>query len=148
MTSQLKFGKYVVRMTGARRNRKVTFYDYSPEFPHGHMVSRYYASTLATGSVGLCLEGSDPDRWTISETHMKIVRKWINAKSRYKVTPHKGYAYCDYRFPTEAEVLQQFLVQTQGPLCDVTTNEDGEISSKTVTDWYVKKYCEMNHLKV
>ena len=29
---------------------------------------------------------------------------------------------------------------------DLTANEDGEVSSRELTDWYVKQFCSANHI--
>lgn len=52
----------------------------------------------------------------------------------------------DREFPREQDVFHQFTIEMQAP-DGVTTNEDGDMSSKFVTDWYVRKYCTLNHLK-
>ena len=39
------------------------------------------------------------------------------------------------------------LGQGRNVLVGVTTNEDGDISSRAVTDWYVKQYEMLNRLK-
>jgi len=42
-------------------------------------------------------------------------------------------------------LAHQALIEAQSPL--FTTNEDGEFSSRGLTDWYVSQYCKANHLK-
>ena len=48
-------------------------------------------------------------------------------------------------FPTAASLAYQVLIEQQGPL--ITVNEDGEFSSRGLTDWYVREFCKINHLR-
>jgi hypothetical protein len=51
----------------------------------------------------------------------------------------------DRYFPNVLDVKHRVLIEAQGPL--LTVNEDGEVSSRDLTDWYVDKFCRLNHLK-
>lgn len=48
-------------------------------------------------------------------------------------------------FPDYKSLQHQILIEAQSPL--FTANEDGEFSSRSLTDWYVKAYCRLNYLK-
>ena len=49
------------------------------------------------------------------------------------------------QFPDPGKMRQRVLVEMQSPL--TTINEDHEISSRGLTDWYVGEYCRLNNLK-
>jgi hypothetical protein len=74
-----------------------------------------------------------------------FTKKQIDATIR-KLREKRKNAPPDREFPAERAVLHQFLIESQGPTPTVSSNGDGEISCRAVTDWYVKKYCEKNHL--
>lgn len=141
MKSKLKFGNYVVNLTGKGRSRLIALFDYS-KVPAGHLVSKLASAEINAGRTFDLLDARQS----------RIVLKWVNARSRplgaSGAVSAAGKADADRRFPAEKDVLHQFLIQTQGPISDITSNEDGELSSRAVTQWYVKKYCEMNHLTV
>ena len=49
-------------------------------------------------------------------------------------------------FPRLEDVAHRVLVEAQAPDA-LTTNEDWEVSSKALTDWYVAEFCRLNTLK-
>ena len=49
-------------------------------------------------------------------------------------------------FPRERDLMHQLCIELQMPTTPITTNEDGEVSSRALTDWYVKQYEAANHL--
>jgi hypothetical protein len=59
----------------------VEFYD--RRYPHtefGQFVSRYYVSTLLEDPTGgLCLDGGNPNSWTVSADDMALVRAYLRA---------------------------------------------------------------------
>lgn len=48
------------------------------------------------------------------------------------------------QFPGPNKMHHRILVEMQGPH---TINEDHQISSPGLTDWYVAEYCRLNNLK-
>ena len=137
MTSKLKLGTFKAVLRGTGRSRTVALFDYA-KVAAGHLMGRLTSGEINNGFIFKELD----------DRQNRLIRKWMNAPTGYKpskcLSSHP--ASTDREFPAESQVLHQFLIQTQGPASDVTTNEDGEISSKTVTGWYVTKYCELNHL--
>ena len=62
----------------------VEFYD--SRYPHaeyGQFVSRYYVATIlgtdryGSGEGGLCLDGGNPNEWSVSEQDMDTVRDYL-----------------------------------------------------------------------
>jgi len=45
----------------------------------------------------------------------------------------------------QRDTQHQMLIEMQSPL--VTINEEGDVSSRDLTRWYVSAYCNMAHLK-
>jgi len=60
-------------------------------------------------------------------------RRWSPSRSR----AHRV-------FPDNAKLRHRILIEMQGPH---TVNEDHQISSPGLTDWYVAEYCRLNNLK-
>ena len=57
----------------------IEFYD--SRYPHtkfGQFVSRYYVGTLLDHDGGLCLDGGNPDEWSVNAKDMKTVRNYIS----------------------------------------------------------------------
>ena len=103
----LKIGKYNVRIVnkGDRYGRAdclthdedrpmVEFYDrrYTSEaWPRGQFVSRYYVGTLLGHEGfyggepvgGLCLDGGNPNEWSVSADSMALVRAYLKAQTWY-----------------------------------------------------------------
>lgn len=50
-----------------------------------------------------------------------------------------------YNFPHVKDLQHRLLVEAQGPL--LTVNDDGEFSSRGLTDWYVAEFIKRNHLR-
>ena len=63
----------------------VEFYDgrYPHADCHGQFVSRYYVATIlgtdryGSGEGGLCLDGGNPNEWSVSEQDMDTVRDYL-----------------------------------------------------------------------
>lgn len=162
---------------GNEHGKVVAFYDATARrdvaqwVKHGQFVSSYYLSTLMTdredlSEGGLCLDGGNADVWTVPAESMRTVFKWLEVadappKTKKQVDtfihklrkpPYEGQGdgrrskIPDRHFPREKDVLHQFMIAAQAP-DGVTVNEDGDISSRSVTDWYVKRYMMLNRLK-
>lgn len=48
-------------------------------------------------------------------------------------------------FPAPRDMSHRVMIEQQSPL--FTTNEDGQFSSRGLTDWYVTEFNRLNHLK-
>lgn len=62
------------------------------------------------------------------------------------VRPISAAALGGYQFPHYSAVNHRFMVEAQAP-DEVTTNEDGELSSAEVTRWYVEQFEKLNNLR-
>lgn len=64
----------------------------------------------------------------------------LRRRARYAMTAESPRS-----FPSPRDVQHQILIEAQSPLA--TANEDGQFSSRGLTDWYVSAWCRANHLK-
>ncbi len=135
MKSTMKFGSNKIVLTGVGRARRLALFDYS-KVAAGHLVGKLTSAEINAGRLFN----------TLSLRQNDLIRKWMNATTGYKVRiAPVAPAREDRYFPTEKEVLHQFLIWSQAP-GGLTTNEDGDLSHTEVTKWYVAKYCRDNHL--
>ena len=47
------------------------------------------------------------------------------------------------QFPGYDKIRHRLIIEAQGPL--LTTNDDGEYSSRDLTRWYAAQFCSLNH---
>lgn len=64
----------------------------------------------------------------------------LRRRARYAMT-----AAPPRSFLAAKDVQHRILIEAQSPLA--TANEDGQFSSRGLTDWYVSAWCRANHLK-
>lgn len=71
-----------------------------------------------------------------------VARELRNLRRRAR---HAMTAASPRSFPSPRDVQHQILIEAQSPLA--TANEDGQFSSRGLTDWYVSAWCRANSLK-
>lgn len=68
------------------------------------------------------------------------IRNW-KRRDRYAQQQDRPKGY-----PSVKDVQHRVLVEAQAP-DGLTINEEGEVSGKGLTQWYVQQYCQINKLK-
>ena len=137
MTSQVTFGTLRAELHGSGKVRSV----------------RLYAGEALVQELSVADIRNKSSFDALSDRQMVLVRKWVASHRAARMSTAAEVR----RFPKLEEVLSRFSLEARGQ-GGVTINaehgkpgdedycEGGDISSKAVTDWYVKEYCRMNHL--
>ena len=79
-----KYGRNLC-LTHSKQEPMVEFYD--ARYPHsefGQFIGRYFVATIlgkegyyGSGEGGLCLDGGNPNEWSVSEEDMATVRSFL-----------------------------------------------------------------------
>lgn len=121
-----------------------------------HLWARGYADRHSNGEVGAAEAFTYVGTEKLLLWHYDQMRRRVSfdeALAKIDVPKRRAKYFRDRRkerehkrsIPAPKALQHQLLVEAQGP--GLTVNEDGEFSSRGLTDWYVRQFCQANDLK-